>query len=73
MEKQTIPMRVICVDLPAASPGFQAVQFGLQDKNKQPLLAEGVYEFDLKVTKHSDGTPNFTGDFAHGNRESRFL
>lgn len=79
MTKQSVAIRVICIDPPAPPPGFEAGQFGLQDKNKQILEGEEIsanerqYEFELDVKNHSDGTPNFTGTFAHGNQAERFL
>ena len=32
-----------------------------------------VFDFTLRVSRHQDGTANFTGEFAHGTRDKRFV
>jgi hypothetical protein len=79
MTKHTVPVRVVCVDPPAPPPGYDAVEFGLQDKDRALLSGTAnpdgslIYAFTLDVRRHDDGTPNFTGTFAHGSRAERFL
>lgn len=79
MAKQQINMRVICVDPMRYCPGIDEIQFGLQDKkqdlqNGREISADQVvFDFTLKVSRHSDGRPNFTGAFAQGPREKRFV
>ena len=79
MAKQQIRMRIICVDPMRHCPGIDAIQFGLQDKKQdlhwgREVAADAVsFEFTLDVRRHNDGWPNFTGAFAHGTREKRFV
>ena len=79
MPKATIHMRVICVDLPEPPTDFQAMLFGLQDKDHELLTGHEIasdqrfYPFSIEVEQHKDGSPNFTGIFAHGSHRDRFL
>ena len=79
MAKHQIKMRIICRDPIRACLGFEAIQFGLQDKkqNLQKGMAlsadEIAFDFTISVEQQSDGTTNFTGPFAHGTRLSRFV
>jgi hypothetical protein len=76
--KQTVPIRVICVDPPvyAHQPDYL---FGIQDKDKNVILGTEIsadelrFELVLDVKQHTDGTPNFTGAYAHGSLAERFL
>ena len=71
----SLQFRLICVDPPITT----AVKFGLQDKERH--LREGTplpngslrFDFELDVKQHTDGSPNFTGAYAHGSRQQRFL
>ena len=78
MTKQPIPMRIICVDPIRVCLDFDLLEFGLQDKNQELQLGrplsedELVFDFELVVQRHSDGTCNLTGAFAHGTRVKRF-
>ncbi len=78
MATKTIAIRVICVD-PPLSEDTKIHRFGIQDKNKQLLECDPTatgdlaYDFELDIKQHSDNTPNFTGQYAHGNRAERFL
>ena len=66
-------------DDPVAPTGDASKPFGLQDKDGklQPPVkrAEGmhVFDFELAVGEGPDGRPNFTGPFACGPREQRFV
>jgi hypothetical protein len=79
MPKAKIHMQVICVDPPDTPAGFQAVNFGLQDKDHELLTGHEMasdrrcYPFSIEVEQHKDGSPNFTGIFAHGSHKDRFL
>ena len=79
MAKHQIKVRIICRDPIRVCLGYEAIEFGLQDK-KQSLQTgmalsadEIAFDFTLNVEQQSDGTPNFTGPFAHGKRASRFV
>lgn len=79
MVKQQINMRIICVDPIRPCLDADTVQFGLQDKKRElecgrELSADEIaFDFTLSVSRHSDGAANFTGAFAHGSREKRFV
>ena len=51
----------------------------MQDKGKALLIGsetgsdERRYDFRLSVQKHDDGSANFSGAYAHGPRQARFL
>jgi hypothetical protein len=68
-------MRVICVDPPTTS---DSIMFGLQDKHEQLQFGDPkdntlIFDFELTVTQEADGKPNFSGAFAHGTKQDRFL
>ena len=72
-------MRIICVDPIRFCLGYDALEFGLQDK-KQDLQGgtelspdEIAFDFTLNVEQTSDGSANFTGAFAQGTRAKRFV
>jgi hypothetical protein len=71
-------MRLLRDDATAPS-GEPSASFGLQDKDGklQPPVrrADGMYVFDfeLAVAEGPDGRPNFTGPFASGPRDQRFV
>jgi hypothetical protein len=71
-------MRLLRDDAIAPS-GDASKPFGLQDKDErlQPPTrrADGVhvFEFELAVGEGPDGRPNFTGAFASGPRDQRFV
>ena len=79
MPKQQIKMRVICVDPMRQCLDAETIAFGLQDKqgNLQPGQAlspdEIGFDFALAVSRHSDGSANFTGPYAQGSRATRFV
>jgi hypothetical protein len=66
-------------DDPTAPSGEASKPFGLQDREEQlqpPVKrADGmhVFDFELAVGEGPDGRPNFTGPFANGPREQRFV
>ena len=66
-------------DDPAAPSGDASAPFGLQDKGgtlKPPAhRADGmhVFDFELAVSEGPDGRPTFTGPFASGPRDQRFV
>lgn len=72
MAIQTISLRVICIDPPIEN-------FGLQDKNKELKIGislsdnQTYFDFQLKVKQTDTGTPNFTGNYAHGSVTERFV
>lgn len=78
MARRTVRMRLLRDD-PLAPSGDASASFGLQDKdeNLQPPVkrADGMYVFDfeLTVSEGTDGRPNFTGPFAGGPRDQRFV
>jgi hypothetical protein len=71
-------MRLLRND-PAAPTGGASKPFGLQDKDGklQPPAqrANGmlVFDFSLAVDEGPDGRPNFSGPFASGPRDQRFV
>ena len=73
-----VRMRLLRDDSTAPT-GDASKPFGLQDKdgNLQPPLrrADGMHLFDfaLAVAEGPDGKPNFTGPFASGPRDQRFV
>lgn len=77
--KQQIAIHIICIDTPVACADNNEVRFGVQDKNKQLRMGAKLspdaclFEFELTVRQHTDGSPNFTGSFAHGSRADRFI
>jgi hypothetical protein len=76
--KRTVRMRLLRDD-PAPPSGDASAPFGLQDKDGtlQPPVrrADGMHVFDfaLAVDEGPDGRPNFTGPFASGPRDQRFV
>ena len=76
--KRTIRFRLLRDDR-VAPTGDPSAPFGLQDKNEnlQPPVerANGlrVFDFGLMVSEGPDGRPNFTGPFAFGPRDQRFV
>ncbi len=72
MTNQTVSLRVIC-EHPSPAP------FGLQDKHRDiaeaEQLADGglAFSLQLKVKQADTGQPNFTGTYAHGTVQDRFL
>jgi hypothetical protein len=76
--KRSVGIRLLRDDA-AAPTGDSSAPFGLQAKDGklQPPVrrADGmhVFEFTLTVGKGPDGRPNFTGSFASGPREQRFV
>lgn len=79
MPKVKIHMCVICLDPPETPAGLQTMVFGLQDKDAELLAGYEIapnrrgYPFSIEVEQHKDGSPNFTGRFAHGSHQDRFL
>ena len=76
--KRVVQMRLLRAD-PVAPSGDASAPFGLQDKDEklQPPVkrADGmhVFDFELTVSEGPDGRPNFTGPFACGPRDQRFV
>lgn len=72
MADQTVALQVICTHPPAGA-------FGLQDKQRNIVAGESLsggrlrFDLRLKVKQNADGTPNFTGSYAHGPPSERFL
>jgi hypothetical protein len=76
--KRTVRLRLLRDD-PGAPTGDSSAPFGLQDRDGklQPPVrrADGMHVFDfaLTVSEGPDGRPNFTGPFASGARDQRFV
>ena len=76
--RRAVRLRLLRND-PAPPSGGASAPFGLQDKDGklQPPLrrADGMHTFDfaLTVDEGADGRPNFTGPFACGPRDQRFV
>jgi hypothetical protein len=76
--KRIVRMRLLRDD-PGAPSGDPSAPFGLQDKDEalQPPVrrSDGMHQFDfeLAVGRGPDGRPNFTGSFASGPRDQRFV
>jgi hypothetical protein len=66
-------------DVPATNPHDLAYVFGLQDTKKQIVVGaiqpQGAlaFDFSLKVKKGNDASPVFTGRFASGPANDRFV
>lgn len=75
---RTVRMRLLRDD-PAAPSGEPSAPFGLQanDGSLQPPVRRPdgmqVFDFELAVSQGPDGGPNFTGPFASGPRDQRFV
>jgi hypothetical protein len=78
MAKRTVRMRVLRDDSVAPS-GDASAPFGLQAKDgtlRPPVKrADGmhVFDFTLTVVRGPDGQPTFSGPFASGPRDRRFV
>ncbi|HEX5182943.1 MAG TPA: DUF5990 family protein [Allosphingosinicella sp.] len=79
MPPDPIRMRLLRDDDAPPSPDGSAVRFGLQD-NKGRIVegARGTdgrfrFDFELVVRSGPDARPVFTGPFASGSREERFV
>jgi hypothetical protein len=80
--KDSTPIRmgVICLHAPPATNEGKAAFFGLQDK-AQALLEgqprdDGALQFDFELDSKGavgQGAPDFSGKFAHGTPNARFL
>jgi hypothetical protein len=76
--KRTVRIRLLCGD-PTSPSGGASAPFGLQDKDEklQPPVRHGngmhMFDFELSVSEGPDGRPNFTGPFASGPRDQRFV
>lgn len=75
----TVRMRLLCDDDTPPAPDGSAFDFGLQDsKGAMVPPAKGPdarlrFDFELKVAPGPDGRPVFTGAFASGARDERFV
>ena len=76
--KRSLRMRLLRDD-PTAPSGEASKPFGLQDREEQlqppGKRADGmhVFDFELAVGEGPEGRPNFTGRFAGGPRDRRFV
>ncbi len=76
--KGTVRMRLLRDD-PAPPSGCESKPFGLQDKAETLQAPVGrsdgmhVFDFELAVSEGPDGKPSFTGPFASGPRDQRFV
>lgn len=76
--KRVVRFRLLRREASAPS-GNPSAPFGLQDKDEKlqrPVIrADGMhaFDFDLTVAEDPDGRPNFTGPFACGPRDQRFV
>lgn len=77
-DKRTVRFRLLR-DEAAAPSGEDSAPFGLQGKDDTihppTRRSDGmhVFEFQLAASKGPDGRPNFTGPFACGPRDQRFV
>ena len=73
MSVQSVQLRINCMNPPTNG------EFGLQSKPRDiepgERLADGslMFAFELKVKQHDNGKPNFTGPYAHGTVQERFV
>jgi hypothetical protein len=78
VDRRLVRMRLLRDD-PAAPSGERSAPFGLQDKDEtlQPPIqrVDGMHLFDFELTvgQGPDGRPTFTGPFANGPRDQRFV
>jgi hypothetical protein len=76
--KRIVRMRLLRDD-PGAPSGDPSAPFGLQDKDEalQPPIRrpDGMHQFDfeLAVSQGPEGQPTFSGPFASGPRDQRFV
>jgi hypothetical protein len=67
------------LDAPATNPERDPFEFGLQDARQQLIAgardAAGrlTWDFEVTVRPGKDGAPNFTGPFASGPPDDRFV
>lgn len=72
MTNQIIRFAIICIHPPNGL-------FGLQDKKKNLIAGTQIsdnqlqFDFELNVKQLDNGQPNFTGQFAHGTIQQRFV
>jgi hypothetical protein len=78
-EEFELTIEIVCTDLPGLEwEGRGDLHLGLQDgdelKEAVPANVERVtFRPVLRVRKHTDGSANFLGPFAHGPRTGRFI
>src|SRR5581483_4018406 len=78
-EELEVTIEIRCVQMPAAPwPGKGQIHLGIQKDQgiveAAPVSRKSiVFRPVLRVRRHTDGTPNFLGPFAHGPRAERFL
>jgi hypothetical protein len=80
LEKQSLDVELVCVELPAAVPdGLSALRLGVQagqavEQDAPCPAAEIVFRFLLQVAiDRQDGAPRFSGPYVHGPRGGKFL
>jgi uncharacterized protein DUF5990 len=78
-EEHEITVEITCTDLPGSKwdergPVHLAIQKEDQIENPQSAdLARIRFSPVLRVRKHTDGSANFLGPYAHGPRTGRFI
>ena len=74
MATDTVTIHLYC-----ENPPGQSAEFGLQNKKQDIIVGEKLpdgrlrFSCELKVKPTDAGQPNFTGPFAHGTVQERFL
>lgn len=78
-DQKTVQLRVVCMNRPEEGHDHPPLVFGLQDKKRaiHPGIPQNdealVYTCELQAERQENGRPNFTGTFAHGTPDKRFL
>jgi hypothetical protein len=78
-QEHVIRIEVICTRLPGIQWGNRGpVQLGIQTREAllEPApanLERVVFRPEFRVRRHTDGSANFLGPFAHGPRAERFI
>jgi hypothetical protein len=79
VEDHEIALEITCTDLPGTQwegrgPLYLGIQKGDEIREATPADSKRVvFRPVLRVRKHTDGTANFLGPFAHGPRAGRFI
>src|SRR5262249_43493454 len=76
----TVNIRIVCLTTPPEECEGQKTGFGVQDKSQKLLVGQrrtdGTLQFDVSLKAQKSGEaerPNFTGPYAHGTPQQRFL
>ncbi len=78
-EEHEIAIEIVCTSLPGIQwdnrgPVHLAIQKGEEVLEPSPANLERiVFRPDFRVRRHTDGSANFLGPYAHGPRAERFI